>query len=241
MSYDIAYSVKVNHRLKYARLSIGARGELVVLVPSSFDQTLIPDLVRQKKEWIAQTRKKVMADQQQSRGPSDVACELPSRLVLHSINEVWQVSYRAGRGSVVEAQVIDTNRLMISGDASKSDLVYRLLRMWLKQKASLELVPWLERLSVANGLNYSRAVIRHQKTRWGSYSGRGTVSLNMKLLFLPEHLVHHVLIHELCHTVHLNHSSSFWKLVARYDPAYMEHRVEMKRAGSYIPHFVDAG
>ena len=241
MSNDIVYSVKVNHRLKYARLSIGVRGELVVLVPSSFDQSLIPDLVRQKKEWIAQTRKKVMADQQQSRGPSDVACELPSRLVLHSINEVWQVSYRARRSSVVEAQVIDTNRLMISGDSSKSEAVYRLLRMWLKQKASLELVPWLERLSVANGLNYSRAVIRHQKTRWGSYSGRGTVSLNMKLLFLPEHLVHHVLIHELCHTVHLNHSSSFWKLVARYDPAYMEHRVEMKRAGSYIPHFVDRG
>ncbi|RDD30654.1 hypothetical protein CR161_08010 [Prosthecochloris sp. ZM] len=240
MSNDIAYSVKVNHRLKYARLSIGARGELVVLVPSCFDESLIPDLVRQKKEWIVQTRKKMMADQQ-SRGPSDAPSELPSSFVLHSINEVWQVSYRAGRGSAVEARVIDTNRLMISGDVSKRDLVYRLLRMWLKQKASLELIPWLERLSSTNGLTYSRAVIRHQKTRWGSYSGRGTVSLNMKLLFLPEHLVHHVLIHELCHTVHLNHSSSFWKLVARYDPAYMEHRVEMKRAGGYIPHFVDTG
>ncbi len=238
MSYDIVYSVKVNHRLKYARLSIGARGELVVLIPSCFDQSLIPDLVRQKKEWILATRKKVMADQQ-GGALFDAPYELPSSIVLHSIDEAWQVSYRVGRGSVLEAEVIDTNRLMISGDVSQREAVYRLLRMWLKRKASHELVPWLERLASEHGFSFSRVTIRHQKTRWGSYSGRGTVSLNMKLLFLPQHLVRHVLIHELCHTVHHNHSSSFWKLVARYDAAYMEHRTEMKHTGRYIPAFVD--
>jgi predicted metal-dependent hydrolase len=64
-------------------------------------------------------------------------------------------------------------------------------------------IPWLKRVSKKTGLSYAAASIR-QQTRWGSCSSRRLINLNARLLFLPPNLVTYVLVHELCHTKHLN-------------------------------------
>jgi hypothetical protein len=66
----------------------------------------------------------------------------------------------------------------------------------------------------------------------------GVISLNARLLLLPPHLVDYVLVHELCHTRHLNHSSAFWRLVARHCPTYPAHRRELCAAGRQLPAWV---
>ncbi|MGC1525969.1 MAG: M48 family metallopeptidase, partial [Phormidesmis sp.] len=64
-------------------------------------------------------------------------------------------------------------------------------------------------------------------------------SLNFKLLFLPRPLVHYVLVHELCHTVHMNHSKHFWALVAKKQPDYQWRRDALKKAWRYVPRWVE--
>ena len=95
-----------------------------------------------------------------------------------------------------------------------------LLQCWLKRAAHERLAPRL--LQLARDLNYSvaRVSIRCQRTRWGSCSTRGTVSLNCSLLFLTREVVRYLFIHELAHTQHMNHSANFWRLVEKIEPDY---------------------
>ena len=88
------------------------------------------------------------------------------------------------------------------------------------------------------GLAYKRVAIRNQKTCWGSCSEKGNLNFSYKLLFLPPALADYVIIHELCHLAELNHSKSFWALVAQVCPDYAVHRAELRkltvRAGKVV-------
>jgi len=97
------------------------------------------------------------------------------------------------------------------------------------------LPPWLESLAASHGFHFGRAAVRLQRTRWGSYSRRGTVSLNARLLLLPPELTEYVMVHELCHSLHLAHSSRFWSLVRQHDPHCDRHRRELRMAGRSLP------
>ena len=85
----------------------------------------------------------------------------------------------------------------------------------LRRAAKADLPGRIARLSEATGLKYEKLSIRASRTKWGSCSGRNHISLSLFLMTLPEHLRDYVIIHELCHTVHHNHSPRFHALVDR--------------------------
>jgi predicted metal-dependent hydrolase len=71
----------------------------------------------------------------------------------------------------------------------------------------------LAQLAGKHGFTYQSVQIRNSKTRWGSCSSKKTISLSLYLMILPPHLKEYVLLHELCHTVHMNHGPAFWALL----------------------------
>lgn len=85
----------------------------------------------------------------------------------------------------------------------------------LRRAAKADLPERIARLSAATGLRYEKLSIRASRTKWGSCSGQNHISLSLFLMTLPEHLRDYVIIHELCHTVHHNHSPRFHTLVDR--------------------------
>ena len=79
-----------------------------------------------------------------------------------------------------------------------------------REEAREKLGNRLSELAQKHNFQYNRVSIRNQKTRWGSCSSKDNISLNMKLLHLPDHLIDYILLHELVHTRVKNHSKSFW-------------------------------
>ena len=78
---------------------------------------------------------------------------------------------------------------------------------------------------------YNRITIRDQKTRWGSCSAKGTLSFNWRLMLAPPAILDYVVVHELCHLTHMNHSAAFWQAVAEVYPDYHTARKWLKDHG----------
>lgn len=78
---------------------------------------------------------------------------------------------------------------------------------------------------------YDKISIRNQKTRWGSCSQTGTLSFNYRLMMAPPQVSDYVIVHELCHLTHMNHSDAFWKKVADVMPDYAVHRHWLREHG----------
>lgn len=77
-------------------------------------------------------------------------------------------------------------------------------------------------------LEYHRLAIRNSRTRWGSCSSKRNINLSYRLLFVDKSLQDYVIIHELAHLVHMNHSPQFWSLVSQYCPDYRERRMRLQ-------------
>ena len=84
------------------------------------------------------------------------------------------------------------------------------------------------------GGSYNRITIRDQKTRWGSCSARGTLSFNWRLMLAPPAILDYVVVHELCHLTHMNHSAAFWQKVESVYPDYRTARKWLKDHGQEL-------
>ena len=84
------------------------------------------------------------------------------------------------------------------------------------------------------GVSFGKITVRSQKTRWGSCSSAGNLNFNCLLALCPSEVIDYVVVHELCHLRHMNHSRAFWNEVAKYFPGYAEQKDWLKRHQSEI-------
>ncbi|HEY3762709.1 MAG TPA: SprT family zinc-dependent metalloprotease [Verrucomicrobiae bacterium] len=112
-----------------------------------------------------------------------------------------------------------TERMKVS--AAQSDL-RSAIQNHLRNLASQELPPRVMELAALHGMNVSRVTVRNQKSRWGSCSRRGTISLNWRLIQTPIFVRDYIILHELAHRRQMNHSEKFWQEVERLFPDYLQ-------------------
>lgn len=225
--------VRESKRAKYVRLKISVRGELTIVIPYGFDRGLIPDILRQKRSWIEKVRQRI--EQQRKFSEYESPGQIPKQILLRAVGQKWSVKSRPTTDSWISLEECDTSNLLIHGNVDNYLLSKKMLQRWIAHKARQYLVPWLHTVSDELGMPFTRTTVRNQRTRWGSCTRHKSISLNQKLLFFPSHLVRYIFIHEICHTVHLNHSSAFWALVREKDPQCEDFRNELRTVRKYIP------
>lgn len=239
------YRLKRSARARSPRLQISTRGGLEVILPKRFKIEEVTNVLTQHKHWIERTWKRLKPP----TTPVEVE-PIPQRLDLLAIQEHWQIEYRLEPIESVRIKehpaknldlfsnaqsIFNENKLLVTGNINNTKLIKKALEKWLKKTAALYLTAWMQRVSQQTGLVYEGLKFRSGTSRWGSCSAKKNITLNLKLLFLPAHLVEHVLLHELCHTKHLNHSRKFWDLVKSFDPNCHTSRKELKLAQNKIP------
>jgi predicted metal-dependent hydrolase len=91
----------------------------------------------------------------------------------------------------------------------------------------------LEHFNAHYKLIYGRVSIRNQKTRWGSCSSKGNLNFSYRILFLEPAAQDYLIIHELCHLKHFNHSKAFWGLVAEQCPEWRKYHTELRTKSNF--------
>jgi predicted metal-dependent hydrolase len=224
------FSVRESPRARRLTVRVYPGGRVEVTVPSGTRPDLVEGFVTRHRAWI--DRKVAVF----SNRPDPAREPLPERIVLQASGREWQVAYLPGSRALVRPR--GGGELEVRGDPARQADTRRALRAWLADEARLTLEPWLARLAAEGDFHYERVQLRRQRTRWGSCSRSGTISLNVSLVFQPPAVVRYLLLHELCHTRHMNHSPRFWRLVAEHEPDFRQLDRALTRGWQHVPGWV---
>ena len=242
---DFDYTVRKSKRAKHVSIKIEVDGRVEVVVPPRYNCRKLPALIAKRRDWILKNRARLLQEHQdtandwQKSQPEKVELRWQASVGQAAPHETWHVSYEVAHGPTL-CIPLPGHGLKVRGNVEHVPTCHQVLREWLGHKAHRELVPWLRQLSFDLDLPFKRPSVRGQKTRWASCSSSQNISLNYKLLFLPKEVVHYVLVHELCHTIHMNHSKAFWQLVDEKMPGFEPYRKVLKNGWKYVPRWVES-
>ncbi len=212
-------------RRKHVHLLVDERGSLVVRAPYHCSRQHAEAAIYDNHEWA--TRALRDASQSLRQRPGLVAgCQLPI------LDDSVTLRLRPKTRSRVRR---DGHELWVEGADLKPEAVKSRVCVWYKDQARLHFQERVAHFAVQAGVTPQRLTVRGQRTRWGSCSARGTVSLNWRLMQVPTLLVDYVVVHELCHLRHLNHSPAFWGMVAGILPDWRDRRARLRALQSELP------
>lgn len=224
------FGVRRSARARRLTVRVYPGGRVEVTVPAGVRPAAVEDFVARHRAWIDARVAELRTHPLPEHAP------LPGRVFLQALDADWQVQYVARRRPGV--RVTAAGSLEVYGDPAHTTTARRMLRTWLAQQSRAALEPWLARLADERGFRYTRLQLRCQRTRWGSCSRSGTISLNVCLLFQPPAVVRYLMLHELCHTRQMNHSARFWRLVGAHEPDFRVLDRELTRGWRHVPGWV---
>ena len=221
------YPIYVHHnrRQKHIRLRISSGGQITVSAPAGTSRAKIQSILRHKEGWLASKILETARALEQNNPSKRIHVDgLPYRVDFQVSD---QVTYRLD---------IDHDRqcILITGPEQNPSHITSLLERWLRREAKQRLIAHAQFVSREVGIGYKKLFLRNQKTRWGSSSTLGNISLNWRTVMIPKPVQRYLIIHELVHQRHMNHSAQFWRKVVHYCPDYKQHELWLKQHRSLM-------
>lgn len=218
-------TIRRSARATQVRLRVAPDGTLRASLPLYAPTFLVKRLIKSSRDelraMLSQAQPTVAYTDGMRVGKSHTLIVHPTAGALQVTRRGQQiiVSLPAGK-SLADPTIVRTIR----------DAIIAALRI----EAKSYLPKRLSFLANKSGFSYKKVRFSHASGRWGSCTSEGTISLNIALMKLPFEQIDYVIIHELAHTHHMNHSPEFWSLVAEGDPLYKEHRRALKQEAPTI-------
>lgn len=215
----IVYHLVRVRRRKRLTVLVNGRGVLQVRIPWQVSQSQAEQFIHQQTAWILKRLQQVQRNI--ANQPS-----LQEGSVLPFLNDSLLLCH--GKQQIQPVIRVENRLWVIHLDQSAEEVAQRLeqwYRLQARQHFSIRLEYWSRKM----GVSFNRFTVRGQKSRWGSCSAKKSISLNWRLLFLPANVVDYVVVHELCHLLHMNHSNSFWSVVTHYIPDHATYRQQLRQ------------
>ncbi|MEN7342142.1 MAG: SprT family zinc-dependent metalloprotease [Pseudomonadota bacterium] len=201
------------------RLSIKVHydGRVEVVVPKGLCRAEVEQFVISNQAWIDRAR----SGQLEKHPP--VARQRPSAMTLTAVGEHWRLHRRAHKGKRFVAHLRPGSGpnqfdVCLDGPADDESMLRDAVRKLLIDRARQMFKSTLSDLAPTMNSRYRRVQVRDQKTRWGSFSSSGTISMNYAALFLNPDQMRYLCAHELAHYHHMDHSRRFWQCVEQVIP-----------------------
>ncbi len=227
------YTIRVSERARRISLRFTVESGLELIIPSERHRRKAIAFLQSQQKWIAKRQAQYLAEMPAQAQDNT----LPQKLLLPAIDHHWHLSYN--ESAYAALTILDeANTVLIRSPQGNLAKTRELLINFIKDLAETHLKPRLDELSELTELAYRSVCFGSHKTQWGSCSKTARISLNVQLLFLDKALLDYVLIHELCHTQHFNHSKCFWRLVERFVPNYRELRASLRSGKRQIPRWL---
>lgn len=221
----------IRSRRKTISISFDENTRLVVKAPYWLDDERINGFVEAKADWINATRVRLQ-NARQKNIQEHPKLETGDRLPYLGNERVLTVV----RDARARVRVVNAGDRIIMWVPYEADYELRRqhLEKWYRNEAAFVLEQRAAKYARMLGVTYHKIHIKDQKSRWGSCSGKGNLNFNWRLIMVPDAVLDYVVIHELCHLVHMNHSQDFWKLVERICPSYRMQKRWLKANGESL-------
>lgn len=210
----VTYKIERNIRRKHIALHVN-NGEVIVKAPPRTCEHYIEQLVVGKKQWILKT----------------LARQLEAAQNANDLRHGGVLWFR-GKPFKLFIEHTGINKVNVNDETivvevkskthiTRSYTIQKQLEQFFKQQANSYLLKRINYWSDKTGLIPDKVIVKKYKARWGSCNNYGLISLNYFLMMVPDSVIDYVLVHELCHLKHLNHSPRFWQLVNNHFPNYL--------------------
>jgi len=215
--------VRESARARTARIIVGPRRPLEVIVPRGITDAEVDAFLEEKRSWVE--RNVAAARELAARAP---------QLGLDRANSVWlageEVPVERSNGQRSIATLSDGRLLVAGGD----DLAAGAIERWYRREARRRVEEVVTREAERLGLKYESIGIRDQRTRWGSCSRKGHLSFSWRLAVAPPEVLEYVVVHELCHLREPSHQKSFWRLLESACPGWQEQARWLREHGQEL-------
>jgi len=211
------YLVRMRRAKRYI-MRLRADGALRVTIPRGGSRAEALRFAERHLAWAVRQRARQQTDPG-TRGPWTAGTEI----LLDGVPQLVTVTERGGRS------IASLGR--IEADVTAAADFRPAIRAALRAAAARELPPALLARASAHGLSVRRVSIRDQRSRWGSCSSSGAIALNYRLLQMPPDVRDYILVHELAHLAHANHSRRFWRCVESMCPGFRAAEQWLKSTG----------
>lgn len=213
------YSIIKSNR-KSISIQIDKNANIIVRAPKSLRQKQILSFVESKSTWITKKQKLVKN-------------VLRNKCQFKDTDKVLYLGINYPIKITTSSEKISFNGefFTLAKNCQNPDKIFK---NWYKEQFQKTIIPRVHYLANKNNLKFNNIRLKAQKTIWGSCSAKNNINLNYLLMMAPIEVIDYVIVHELSHIIHKNHSQNFWNLVATIMPNYKKAKKWLTENGAKI-------
>ncbi len=209
------YEIKKSSKRKTVSIKF-TKDKIVIYAPSDFSDKIISKIIEQNRSKIEE-KYRIWEKRQVKR-------TFKNGDSIYFFGKQYPIENKENTDISL---YFDEKKFLISSTSLENSK--KLFENFFKRMASEYICKRVKELALKYGFNYEKCKITKAKTRWGSCSYKNSLNFSLYLIMAPPEVIDYVILHELVHTVHKNHSENFWNMVKSFVPEYKKHRIWLRK------------